>query len=334
MPDDLQSVRPMLLRSRPYDQTPPLWPKYGPPPKPAQVKTPPPPPPGPKTYSPSSKDAPKLKLPPREPYPVDAQGKWLPVKSLPVLYDTWGRRLCGARKRSDWTRCRQLGECHNGRCRFHGARAARGRAHRWFKNGMNSRYDILPGAVKARYEQARADPELLSHRDEVALLSARVVELAGRIGRGDSGQLWKRLHDEVALYDTADAKQRDQLVARIKKVIATAADDEAAWKELFAAGKERAAMADLEWKRLLETRQVLTAEKAVAFAQAVVEAVLRHVPEPERRIAVRGDIVRILNHQDRRHDTADKDAAEIQRRLGPPKGRKKKSAEVEVESEN
>lgn len=62
----------------------------------------------------------------------------------------------------------------NGRCRIHGGATPSGIALPQFRTGRYSK--ALPGGLRERYEQALGDEELLSLRDEVALLDARIAE--------------------------------------------------------------------------------------------------------------------------------------------------------------
>lgn len=63
----------------------------------------------------------------------------------------------------------------NGRCRIHGGATPGGFASPHFKTGRYSK--VLPAALRDRYEQARGDEDLLSLRDELALVDARIGEV-------------------------------------------------------------------------------------------------------------------------------------------------------------
>lgn len=66
----------------------------------------------------------------------------------------------------------------NGRCRIHGGASLGGIASPTFKTGRYSK--VLPEALRYRYEVARDDEDLLSLRDEIALLDLRITELLGQ----------------------------------------------------------------------------------------------------------------------------------------------------------
>src|SRR6185436_8277650 len=85
---------------------------------------------------------------------------------------------CGARRR-DGGRCRQPGMAPSGRCRLHGGRTPRGLADANTRTGRYSR--DLPTRVAARYESALADPELLSVRDDIALLQGSIQQVMAEV---------------------------------------------------------------------------------------------------------------------------------------------------------
>src|SRR3954470_5731126 len=86
---------------------------------------------------------------------------------------------CGARTRKGAGPCRQPGMAPSGRCRMHGGKTPRGLASPLTKSGRYSR--DLPTRVAARYENALADPELLSVRDDIALLQGAITDVMAEI---------------------------------------------------------------------------------------------------------------------------------------------------------
>lgn len=89
---------------------------------------------------------------------------------------------CGAKKR-DGTPCRAKAMA-NGRCRIHGGATPSGFALPQYKTGRYSK--VLPDALRYRYEVARDDEDLLSLRDEIALLDIRITELLGSSPNDDT----------------------------------------------------------------------------------------------------------------------------------------------------
>jgi hypothetical protein len=67
---------------------------------------------------------------------------------------------------------------------MHGGRSPRGLASLLTKTGRYSR--DLPTRVAARYEAALADPQLLSVRDDIALLQAAITDVMAEIQQAET----------------------------------------------------------------------------------------------------------------------------------------------------
>ena len=86
--------------------------------------------------------------------------------------------------RSGGEPCRGLAMA-NGRCRVHGGSMPTGPGHPAYKSGRFSK--ALPDRLARKFQDAYDDPDLLSARSAVAILSTRIVEIAERFDAGGSG---------------------------------------------------------------------------------------------------------------------------------------------------
>lgn len=215
------------------------------------------------------------------------------------------RRVCGARNRSGGT-CKNA-PTHGGiRCRFHGGTSPRGAAHPAYKHGRYSKY--LPANLIKQYRAAADDPELLSAREEAALLAVRLQELVARLDTGEGGGLWAELagavREAAAVYreaqaamssgDAALAAERlrslDARLALCSSLVARGEAREAAWAEIREVVQEKTAVAKREWDRLVDMQGLVDAEQAMSLVLAISHSVNRHVPDPAVRAAIAADI--------------------------------------------
>jgi hypothetical protein len=159
------------------------------------------------------------------------------------------KRQCGAKTRNG-PPCRRPPLAGRTRCRLHGGASLAGIASPHFKHGRRSRYlRELPGVLKTGYKAALNDPDLLSLKEEVALLTARMIQLLGRLERADG-----------PAYD-------------------------ATWTELRACILEKGKVAAAEWKRLCDLKAVLTVEQVMMFVGAIMGAARELVdPDTFRRL--------------------------------------------------
>lgn len=178
---------------------------------------------------------------------------------------------------------------------MHGGATPVGLANPNTKSGRYSKY--LPAGLLDRYQEAEADPELLSARSEVALLQARIGDLASRLRGGASGTLWSDLRTAFSDYEailTTNPTASGPALQRLRDLLQQGAADEDVWAELTDAVERKTKVAALEWKRLVDLHQVMTAEQVTLFTMALLDSVLRHVPEPPRRQQIAAEFHRLL----------------------------------------
>lgn len=167
-------------------------------------------------------------------------------------------RQCTATSKQSGERCRKPAMRGRTVCLAHGGRTPRGEASPHFKTGRYSR--SLPGHLVATYEQALADPRLLSLRDEIALTDVMIDEQLSQLS--DEGP------------DPSD------------RVI---------WHEVCRLIGQRRRLVDSEVKHIVLAREMLTAEEAMTMARALCEIVIRHTPDPTARTAIIEEISALID---------------------------------------
>lgn len=217
-----------------------------------------------------------------------------------------GIKLCGA-KTSSGGACKRAAR-PNGRCNLHGGKNLAGAASPHFKHGRYSKY--MPARLIEKYAEAQDDPELLSVRDEVALLHARISEVISRLYTGESGSQWKRLKEVWGSFEAAslanDTAGQSACLNELRTLVNRGSKDEEAWRDLTDLIDRKTKVAAAEWKRLVDLHQVLTVEQGMTLATVLVDSVMRHVEDDAVRRKIASDINRVLNLPD--HEKPDPDA--------------------------
>src|SRR5918992_3542816 len=95
---------------------------------------------------------------------------------------------CRAKSKRSQVQCRKAAVVGREVCSMHGGKSLVGPAVNTYRSGRHSRY--LPVRMAAKYQEAEHDPELLSLRDQIALVDARLADLLARVDTGESGSLW------------------------------------------------------------------------------------------------------------------------------------------------
>lgn len=169
--------------------------------------------------------------------------------------------LCGARK-SDGTPCRNPGNGQGNRCKWHGgASNPPGPTHPSWKHGRASLLTgRLPERLRAAYDASVNDPEILSLREQIALVDARIVELVERLETGESEELMDLI--VTAVSDVSNELSRDDpnlIVAkdhmrRVTSLIRKRRRYESTWTHLARAMEQRRRLVDTE-RKLAEAKQ-------------------------------------------------------------------------------
>lgn len=251
------------------------------------------------------------------------------------------RKKCGAKTRSG-SPC-QSWALHNGRCRMHGGNQVMGPlAGRW-KTGKYSKY--LPSKLVDKYLESQQDSELLSLRDEIAVLDSRIAELLARSEQGEGGQLWQDLNRRmVALNDHMRREDMDGIhraYDMMRDLVDKGLQDYQIWLELRNNIEQRRRLVSDERKRLVDMQQIITSEQAILMVTYVVSVVRqnleKHCPDSAIRKAVQAGIAREIRdlYTSAKQEEGIESQASMARQAAARlvKGYKKKEAEEASETE-
>ena len=209
-------------------------------------------------------------------------------------------KQCGAPKR-DGTPCTNPA-MPNGRCRMHNGNAKFGIAHPNYQGKGKSKY--LPERMRATYEAALDDPELLVLRNDIAIIDARLYDLLQRVDTGESGKLWRDA--QTAYFDlleamrAQDVKLINSAISKMGRCLDSGVDDYTAWDEVTKAIQQRKGLAESERKRLIEARQMISVEQAMMLLTALLITIKEHVKDTTALAAIQREFIRITtlgNHQ-------------------------------------
>jgi hypothetical protein len=208
-----------------------------------------------------------------------------------------GQRICGARltgkRRGQLCESRVVME--NGRCRLHGGKSVRGIAHPNYKGGRYSKY--MPARLMDAAQAASLDPELLSLREEIGLVYARLADILERVDTGESGAMWLNVSRCFDEFMSVRGNAGEFLaLARLREAVEAGKTDYMAWHEIGNLIEVRRKLVETEHKRLVAMEQMITSERALLLMAAFVNIIKAHVNDPRVLSAISTDVGKLLNH--------------------------------------
>lgn len=188
-----------------------------------------------------------------------------------------GQVICGAKRPNSEEKCGNFRiDKNNGRCRFHGGNSVRGVNHPMFIHGSTSKY-YLPEGTHELYLDSLNNKELVTLREEIALLDARIRQLTNELKTGASDDSWKTLDD---LWDdfmyavrSGDHAKQQTLLITLNDHIKNSVEERKSWMDIERLVEKRRKLVGTEATRMKEANQFLTAEQCIAMVSAVVVAV-------------------------------------------------------------
>jgi hypothetical protein len=208
--------------------------------------------------------------------------------------------MCGA-KTSAGTPCKRNAR-PNGKCNLHGGKSLSGIASPSLKHGKYSA--SIPTRLQGKYLESQSDPELLSMRQEVHLLDARLSDVLSRVDTGESGHIWSDL--KAAAGELAQARRHGdtagtaEALNTILDLIRSGHQDYAAWQDVRSLLEQRRRTVESERKRLQEMNQNITVEKAMLFVGAITGIIRAHVHDRDTLAAISNDLNGLLRTEDAR----------------------------------
>lgn len=176
---------------------------------------------------------------------------------------------------------------------MHGGKSPVGIAHPSTRHGRYSR--DLPTRLVGKYEAAISDSELISVREEVGLVDARVSELLGRLDSKESASHWLQLKGLVERFRSGDPSKRQQAAEDLSDWSTEALTDYAVWGEVLDLVERRRKLADTESKRLAATGQMMAAERVMLLVGALVDIVRRHVSDRDQLTAISREVGQLVD---------------------------------------
>jgi len=212
-----------------------------------------------------------------------------------ILHNAKGKEICGAKRRNKDATCQSTVLLPSGRCRIHGGKTPGGMENANYKHGKYSRYRLKSDELHKRFMQAIEDQNLLSLREDVALIDVKIGEIVETIHEPASWDEAHKAFERLRLAVTQkDAGHMNAALQDLEQSFDSFKGEKAAWDDLLRILDHRRKLVESERKRMVELQQYVAVERIMGFINSLQEILKQNVDDPDKRRIIASKIRRLV----------------------------------------
>jgi len=163
---------------------------------------------------------------------------------------------------------------------------------------LDNRYlTYMPQNLAERVERVRQDRDLLSLRQDIELVTARVTQLLSGLDNRlpDFEMLQRLLAGLVDAHAEGDEVRFNTAAQSIQSVIQGGLSDSKIWDEVYSVIDHREKLVKHERDHLIKAGGLLAAEQVVVMLTRLLTVVTMQVQDPQKLTVIRNEYQRLLN---------------------------------------
>ena len=167
-----------------------------------------------------------------------------------------------------------------------------------------TRYNIstvMPARMQAAYKAALENPDNISLNDEIALVTALIVDRLSTIDVGQTDENWQRSRvlwtDCNECLKANDLPQFVGLFRELGALINKSIADWQAWETVLSTIEYKRRLTMAERGRIKDMAEFVTSQQLNDVVNFILESVKRNVSNPEERAAIANDCAAALSPQ-------------------------------------
>lgn len=192
---------------------------------------------------------------------------------------------CTAKSKRSGQQCKKSAVDGFAVCEIHGGKTPKGAASPQFKDGRYSKH--LPNDLRALYEEAKNDPDLLSVRQDIQLIDTLLAANIKKLDSDESGAAWEAIRKSIDHLDEAFANENYGkcliLMRAMRDVVDARILHYATEAEIRSKLNQRRQLVESEQKIALQSEHAITPAELMVFMGAVVEMINRKIPDAKQR---------------------------------------------------
>lgn len=184
--------------------------------------------------------------------------------------------------------CRAVVKTVGSACRAHGGKSPRGLAHPNFTHGRHSKYTsgLNIGRLMDQYQAALDNPDLLSLRDEIAVLDVLLPKALDQSLNGSTAS-FKHIRVAVdALLIATPGSAKQKATRKLLKLVDAAAASAAARDEFLKLAEQRRLLTASELRRETATLGMVPLSDVLSLITAVADVLKKHVSDIGERTRI------------------------------------------------
>jgi len=218
-----------------------------------------------------------------------------PESTFGIGHRKAGKIRCQGWNRQEGAQCRNSPMKGRSYCRKHGGKVPSGPASPQYKHGKYA--SSLPLRLAANYEASRNNAELVSLKEEIALVDAHAIELIEQMkDDGQSLETWKLLKETLSRFNnTKKEDARAEYLSQMLTLIDKGSQQAAVWTDIYNAISMRRRLVDTEYRRQVQYGHMLNIEQLMAIVGRLL-AIIKQYVDREQFARLAGEL-RGLVHQ-------------------------------------
>lgn len=223
-------------------------------------------------------------------------------------------RCTGWSKRNN-RRCTNYRRKGHNVCRMHGSNSLSGLNHPNAKKVIDNGGEPLkygksiPARLLKVYQEGIENPDITGHKDEIALMEARVVDLMEQLEEGGAAELWREARKLMAEYKKTksfNAALAANYLEQLAEVIEKGNHEIGAWEQAIKVVEQRRKLASSHHQQLVQASQLVPIGKVIEMLAAIAVVVQAKVTDTH---AIQAILLEISNQLD--GDIIEADYAEL-----------------------
>lgn len=166
---------------------------------------------------------------------------------------------------------------------------------------QRSKTDKIPQIIRQDYLDAQNNPDLLSLRDDIALLDARRNQLMGFIDSGINPKDLSRIGDLLLEFETAvanrDTAKSQKVFKELKGITESHTDVYEQWKEVLSLLEAKRRLIEAERRRIVDLTAMVDSATAMRVINDIYSIIINNIKDEKVLRQIKAELQTVLSER-------------------------------------